>query len=159
MKVVWADKDIFLENVFDFKVKVKLDSSLDKQTFMPVKAHESDAGFDLKTPETVDIPAHTSKAIDTGVGMLIPDGYVGMLKSKSGLNVKHSIRSEGVIDAGYTGNIVVKLYNDGDNDYHFDKGDKITQIVILPIPKVITELVDEFDETDRGSNGFGSSGK
>ena len=85
--------------------------------------------------------------------------YVGFLKSKSGLNVKHGLTSEGVIDAGYTGSIVVKLYNNKDRDYQMKKGDKISQLVILPIITPDLELVDSLDDTDRGDNGFGSSGR
>lgn len=92
--------------------------------------------------------------------MLIPDGYVGMIKSKSGLNVKHGIRAEGVIDAGYTGSIVVKLYNDSDKEHIFESGDKLTQLVIIPIPETQLVQVESFDtETDRGENGFGSTGR
>jgi dUTP pyrophosphatase len=85
-----------------------------------------------------------------------------MLKSKSGLNVKHGIVSEGVIDVGYTGSIRAKLYNHSDKDYVVHKGDKITQLVIMPYvaPDLDgIEVVDELDATDRGDNGFGSSGR
>ena len=84
---------------------------------------------------------------------------VGFLKSKSGLNVKHSILSEGVIDSGYTGSIVVKLYNHSDTDYIIEKGNKITQIVFLPIPSITLRQVESIEDSDRGDNGFGSSGK
>lgn len=137
---------------------------LDKCAFTPTRAHETDAGLDLYMPEMEDrcwdvIPAKGSLVIDTGVHVLIPEGYVGMLKSKSGLNVKYGITSEGVIDAGYTGSIKVKLYNHGDDDICVDCGDKISQLVILPIITPAVELVDEFPETDRGANGFGSTGR
>jgi dUTP pyrophosphatase len=82
-----------------------------------------------------------------------------MLKSKSGLNVIHGITSEGVIDVGYTGSIKVKLYNHSGYDYKVEAGDKITQLVIMPIIIPELELVDELGDTDRGNNGFGSSGK
>ena len=82
-----------------------------------------------------------------------------MLKSKSGLNVKHGITSEGVIDVGYTGSIKVKLYNNSDKPYTVANGDKISQLVILPIVLPDLEIVTELGKTDRGSNGFGSSGK
>lgn len=82
-----------------------------------------------------------------------------MLKSKSGLNVKHGITSEGVIDVGYTGSIRVKLYNNTTEHYHVKKGDKISQLVILPILKPELELVESLEDTDRGGNGFGSSGR
>lgn len=97
--------------------------------------------------------------IDTGVHIAIPAGNVGMLKSKSGLNVKHNITSEGVIDAGYTGSIVVKLYNHGKETYAVRKGDKISQLVILPIITPELELVSGLEESERGEKGFGSSGR
>ncbi len=97
--------------------------------------------------------------IDTGVHVEIPRGHVGMLKSKSGLNVKHDIVGEGVIDSGYTGSIRVKLYNHGSESYMIERGDKISQLVILPIITPELELADELEETERGANGFGSSGK
>ena len=132
---------------------------LDVGAKMPTKAHEGDAGFDIYTPFGICVPAHSSTKVYTGVHMEIPKGYVGFLKSKSGLNVNHGIRCEGVIDAGFGGAIVAKLYNDSDETMFFDKGEKITQIVFLPIPEVTLKLVDEFKPTERGDNGFGSSGR
>lgn len=131
---------------------------LDNLAFMPEKAHAEDAGFDLRTPSAVVIPARDSATINTGVHIEIPKGYVGMLKSKSGLNVKYGILSEGVIDAGYTGSIVAKLYNNSDTMKIFNVGDKITQLVILPIPEVELVKVDKITGGDRGNNGFGSTG-
>ena len=84
---------------------------LDKGAFIPVRAHGTDAGADLRSPIETVVPAMGSRVIDTGVHIQLPNGYVGMLKSKSGLNVKYGITSEGVIDEGYTGQIMVKLYN------------------------------------------------
>lgn len=133
--------------------------TLDEGAFEPIKAHEADAGFDLRTPKRVVLSVHSSVTIDTGVHIAIPEGYVGFLKSKSGLNVNRGIQSEGVIDSGYTGSIVVKLYNNGDAPHYFYAGDKITQLVILPIPDVSLTWVDSLDDTDRGNNGFGSSGR
>ena len=132
---------------------------LDKGALMPTRAHKEDAGLDLYSRETVIIPAKESVKIDTGVHVEIPPDMVGFLKSKSGLNVKHGLVSEGVIDEGYTGSIVVKLYNHSGYDYKIEAGDKISQLVILPIAKPELELVDSLGETDRGSNGFGSSGR
>ena len=137
-----------------------MDYYLDEGAFAPEYAHSTDAGMDLRTPKTVRVPAHSSAIIDTGVHIQIPNNFVGFLKSKSGLNVKHGILSEGVIDCGYTGSIVVKLYNHSDTDYVFQKGDKITQLVILPCATgALLEQVDSFDETERGDSGFGSTGK
>ena len=132
---------------------------LDEAAIMPTRAHETDAGMDLYTRYDEIVPARGYAIFDTGVHIEIPEGYVGFLKSKSGLNVKHHLTSDGVIDAGYTGSIVVKLYNHSDMSYHFKAGEKITQLVILPCLLDTLELVDSFEDTDRGSSGFGSTGK
>lgn len=132
---------------------------LDKGAKMPTRAYPTDAGLDLYACESQVVPAHGSVKFDTGVHIELPKGTVGMLKSKSGLNVKYGLTSEGVIDVGYTGSIVVKLYNHSDMDYIVEKGDKISQLVIMPILTPELELVESLEETDRGSNGFGSSGK
>lgn len=132
---------------------------LDKCAKMPTKAHAADAGFDLYTPGMVVVKARDSAIIDTGVHFEIPRGYVGMLKSKSGLNVKFSIQGEGVIDSGYSGSVVAKLYNNSDAPVILEEGQKIIQIVFLPIPEVELVQVDSFEQTERGCNGFGSSGK
>ena len=132
---------------------------LDKDASMPTRAHTTDAGYDLYAREQQVVPAQESACFDIGVHIEIPAGYVGFLKSKSGLNVKHGITSEGVIDAGYTGSIVVKLYNNSGFDYTVHKGDKISQIVLLPIFTPELEQVDKLKETERGAGGFGSSGK
>ena len=126
---------------------------------MPERAHETDAGLDLRARANETVPAGSSAVFDTGVHVEIPAGYVGLLKSKSGLNVKHSLTSDGVIDSGYTGCICVKLYNHGDIDYTVCKGDKISQLVILPILTPALELVSCLEETKRGNDGFGSTGR
>ena len=133
---------------------------LDDGGFEPEKAHDTDAGFDIRTPEFLIVKAHNSVFVDSKVRVFIPKGYVGMLKSKSGLNVKKGIVSEGVIDADYTGTIGIKLYNHSDKDVCFDVGDKITQLVFLPIPDVV--LIPGIvvgKEIARGDNGFGSTGR
>ena len=135
---------------------------LDEGAFMPITAHEEDAGYDLLTPKDFRLWPQASAIIDTGVHMGIPRGYVGFLKSKSGLNVKNGITGTGVIDAGYTGSIVVKLYrNDNTSEVkYFKKGDKIIQIVLLPIYKPELIQVRELSEkSERGDGGFGSTGR
>lgn len=137
-------------------VKVKLDPG----AFLPTRAHETDAGWDLYAREDFTVPAGGSAVHDTGVHMAVPEGYCGLLVSKSGLNVKHSLTSTGLLDAGYTGSIIVKIYSeDNGRDYVFKAGDKISQIVILPIPKVELEVVAELDETERGDGRMGSTGR
>lgn len=141
------------------KVALKMKVVLDKGAVMPTKAHEADAGYDLYAREQTVILPNSSACFNTGVHMEIPQGYVGFLKSKSGLNVKHGITSEGVIDSGYTGSIVVKLYNHSDRHYVVNRGDKISQIVLLPIFTPALTQVETLEDTERGGNGFGSSGK
>ena len=136
-------------------MKVKLDQG----AYMPERAHAADAGLDLRARESRMVPAHGSAAFDTGVHIEIPFGAVGLLKSKSGLNVKHDITSDGVIDAGYTGSICVKLHNNGGTNYFVHEGDKISQLVIVPILFPELELVDELETTERGDSGFGSTGR
>ena len=135
---------------------------LDEGAIMPTRAHAEDAGLDLYTPEGFTLLSFgeiDNYTVDTGVHMEIPEGYVGMLKSKSGLNVNRGVVTEGVIDAGYTGSIKVKLYNMSMNYREFKRGDKIAQLVILPIVTPVPKLVDKFAETERGDNGFGSTGR
>ena len=142
-------------------IRVKLDEG----AMLPTKAHDTDAGFDIYARRGFCVFGTKGNEVgsgthDTGVHIEIPKGYVGFLKSKSGLNVKFGLTSDGVIDSGYTGSIVVKLYNHSSKDYWFDKGDKITQLVILPIADCskLTET-DSLDSTERGDGGFGSSGR
>lgn len=137
------------------KLKIKLDTGAK----MPTRAHATDAGLDIYSKDTFIIEAKDSCTFNTGVHIAIPAGFVGFLKSKSGLNVKHGITSEGVIDAGYTGSITVKLYNNSGYAYKVNAGDKISQLVILPILTPELEQVETLDETERGNNGFGSSGR
>ena len=142
------------------KIKIKLDAGAKT----PTRAHETDAGLDIYARERQIVPAKESAVFDTGVHIEIPRGFAGFLKSKSGLNVKHGITSEGVIDCGYTGSICVKLYNNSGYDYEVKAGDKISQLVILPIITPELELVETTEElyggvTERNACGFGSSGR
>ncbi|MBR4016350.1 MAG: dUTP diphosphatase [Oscillospiraceae bacterium] len=132
---------------------------LDKGAIIPTRGHADDAGLDLYTREMLLVKPKKSKTVDTGVHIQIPKGYVGFLKSKSGLNVNSSILSEGVIDSGYTGSIRVKLYNHGEVPVLINSREKISQLVILPIITPDLEVVDALEETERGDGGFGSTGK
>lgn len=132
---------------------------LDEGAYLPTRAHPTDAGLDLYAREDKVVPARYHATFDTGVHIELPEGTVGMLKSKSGLNVKHGITSEGVIDVSYSGSIVAKLYNNSYNSYEVKAGDKITQLVIMPILTPDIEVVDELEVKGRGNNGFGSSGR
>lgn len=132
---------------------------LDNGAYMPSRGHGTDAGLDLRTPKAVTVPAYGRVAVDTGVHVALPHGCAGLLVSKSGLNVRHDITSTGLIDEGYTGSIVVKLYNHGGEDYQLAAGDKITQLVVIPVVREPLEQVSAFNATERGDNGFGSTGR
>lgn len=136
-------------------MKIKLDS----MAWIPERAHDTDAGLDLKSPINITVPARGSAIIDTGVHIQLPPGTAGMLKSKSGLNVNYGITSEGVIDEGYTGSIVVKLYNHGEKPYQVKRGDKISQLVVVPVLLPTLVKVESLPESERGDNGFGSTGR
>lgn len=132
---------------------------LDDGAYMPTRGHETDAGLDLRTPKAVTVPAYWHKTVDTGVHVALPHGCAGLIVSKSGLNVRHDITCTGLIDEGYTGNIVVKLYNHGGEDWEFEAGDKIAQLVVIPVVCEPLEQVSAFNPTERGDNGFGSTGR
>lgn len=141
--------------------------SLDDGAYAPTIAHiKEDAGIDLKTPIDITIPAGGSAVIDTGVHVELPPNTFGKLESKSGLNVKHGVVSlGGVIDEGYTGSIVTRIYNFGNEDYHFNAGDKIVQMVIIPVVyvnglyKVPLFDIKEANAGVRADSGLGSTGK
>lgn len=133
--------------------------ALDPFAYPPRREHETDAGIDLMTPIGFVLEPHTAVTIDTGVHVEIPKGCAGLLVSKSGLNVKFNLTSTGLIDEGYSGSIVVKLYNHGNTEKEFSKGSKISQLVIVPVIIEPLEFVDEIIGGDRGSNGFGSTGE
>ena len=137
---------------------------LDNGAYMPERANKTDAGMDLRSRDDVIIPPHESAIFDTGVHVGIPTGCCGLLVAKSGLNVRLGILSTGLIDEGYTGSICVKLYNQSSFPYEFKVGDKISQLVILPVEYCGTNLVDDIDslyddDYSRGDNGFGSTGR
>lgn len=137
----------------------RMNIQLGEQALMPVRAHDTDAGLDLLSPMETVIPAHGAVTVDTGVHIELPQNTAGFLKSKSGLNVKHGITSEGVIDVGYTGSIAVKLYNHSGIDYTVRRGDKISQLVVVKIATPELALVEKLADTERGNGGFGSTGR
>lgn len=137
------------------KLRIKLDQNARK----PTRAHRWDAGYDLYAREDKVVPAWGNATFDTGVHVELPPMSAGILKSKSGLNVRRHLTGEGVIDPGYTGSIVVKLYNNSDIPYEVKAGDKIIQLLIVPVMLPELEVADALDPTERGDKGFGSSGR
>lgn len=125
---------------------------------MPIRAHKDDAGLDLLAMHSAVIPPCGHTNVETGIHAEIPRGYVGLLTSKSGLMSK-GITSRGTIDCGYTGSIKAVLYNHSHKCIEIEAGQKITQMVIVPIITPELEVVDSLEETERSDGGFGSSGK
>jgi dUTP pyrophosphatase len=141
------------------KLKVVRLSSTAK---LPTKAYSNDAGFDLYADERILMDKYQIwKTFGTGIAMEIPEGYFGMIKPRSGLSVKQGIDVlAGVVDSSYRGEIKVCLSIPYNSDYLcLEKGDKIAQMVILPVPQIEIEEVLQLSLTDRGEKGFGSSGK
>lgn len=123
------------------------------------RANESDAGSDICCSKDFNLPARSDSLVSTDLYIQIPDGYVAIVKSRSGLSVKKKIEvGAGVIDSGYRGEILVHLYNHSDVDYSFSKGDRIAQLLIMPVCLGHFEEVDSLDDSCRGNNGIGSSG-
>lgn len=135
----------------------KLRVQLDEGALMPTRAHDLDAGYDLYAKESARV--YECYIFDTGVHIQIPKGYAGIIKSRSSMNIVHGLQSEGVVDAGYTGSIRIKLCNHHSTPYTVHAGDRIAQILIVPVLTPELVKVDKIDGGDRGSRGFGSSGK
>lgn len=135
-----------------------LDAFADIGSAIPTRAHKADAGMDLYSTESGWILPKCHKVFGTGFHLAIPEGYVGMLTSKSGLMLK-GITSRGTIDSGYTGEIKAVLFNHSWKPIKIAKWQKISQLVIMPIVTPDIKLVDSLDQTERSGGGFGSTGK
>ena len=134
-------------------MKVKLD----EEAYLPERAHDTDAGLDLRSREDRWLHPGEHTVIDTGVHVEIPLGHVGLITSKSGLMAR-GITCRGTIDAGYTGSLRAVLYNHGPDGWAIHKGDKVCQLVVMPIKIESLEVVDDLGATERGDAGFGSTG-
>jgi len=126
---------------------------------MPFKSHTSDAGFDLIADENVWVFGRERQTIKTGISFDMPDNMAGLIWPRSGLAVKKGIDVlAGVIDSGYRGEIMVCLYNTSDVDVEIKRGDRIAQIIFQEVPAISLMLREELETSQRGSNGFGSTG-
>ena len=128
----------------------------------PVKAHEDDAAFDLRS--RVDVTALPGKVtlVPTGLHIELPVGFEAQVRPRSGLALKHSIgilNSPGTIDAGYRGEVCSILFNFGETPFEIHRGDRISQMVITALPNVELVPVESLNETSRGTGGFGSTGR
>lgn len=126
----------------------------------PKYAHDGDAGMDLRAAISVDVPAHSIVAVPTGICAEIPQGCVGLQFSRSGHGLKgiNLANSVGVIDSGFRGEILAEIMNNTDDVFRIEKGDRICQMVIMPYVPCIVEEVSDLSDSERGTNGYGSSG-
>ena len=136
-------------------MKIKLEPG----AYVPERAHKTDAGMDIKAMLGQRIMPHSSVVFHTGVHVELPPNRAGLLVSKSGLNINKKIVTTGLIDEGYDGEIVIRMFNHGEESYLVTAGDKISQLVVVPVEYEEIEIVDEIKSGDRGSAGFGSSGR
>jgi len=128
----------------------------------PVYAHPGDAGADLVAAERVRLEPGARALVGTGVRIALPDGYVAFVVPRSGLAAKHGItvlNAPGTVDAGYRGEIKVCLLNtDRTEAYDIEPGDRIAQLIVMPVPPVRFVPVEELPGSARGEGGFGSTG-
>lgn len=137
------------------KIKLK-----DNSIMRPTKSHATDAGYDIYSPIDLVIEGHDfSHRIDLGVGFQIPEGHVGIIAERSSQGKVGITTAGNVIDHGYTGNAHVTLINHQDTPVQISKGDRICQLLVIKIAMEEIEVVDSFDETERGDNAHGSTGR
>ena len=162
----WKDKGarpVWIPPETDATIKVK---KLTSTATIPTKSRKTDAGYDLYADEDIAIYPEDTKLISTGIAFAIPDGYAGLIWDRSGLGTKGVHRHAGVVDSSYRGEVKVALYNARpghvdftDNMYFISRGDRIAQILFQKVPHFDLVETEELDDTDRGSSGFGSSGR
>lgn len=141
----------------NMKLKIK---RLHPDAIIPKHAHATDAGMDLFAIDAFEMTPNERKSISIGIAIEIPVGHVGLIWDKSGLSHKYGIKTfGGVIDSGYRGELHVGLMNLANESFKFEKGHKVAQLLIQKVENVEFEEVDELSQTDRGSGGFGSTGK
>lgn len=140
-------------------VHIKL---LDPELPAPAYAKPGDAGADLRSRIDFELEPGERALVPTGVAIALPEGYVGLVHPRSGLAAKNGItivNAPGTVDSGYRGELMVTLLNtDKTKSFHVQRGDRIAQLIIQKYEHATFTVVDELDQTERGSSGFGSSG-
>ncbi len=133
----------------------------DATSRLPSFAHPGDAGADLTAAEAVVIPPGGRALVATGIAVAIPEGHAGFVMPRSGLAIRSGVtvlNAPGLIDAGYRGEVKVALINHSDEPFSIERGDRVAQLVIMPVEQVEYVAVDDLDATSRGDGGFGSTG-
>ena len=141
-------------------IELKIRRLRDEAT-LPQPAYAGDAGLDLAASERVELAPGERTVVPTGLAVAIPEGYAGFVQPRSGLAARHGlavVNSPGLIDAGYRGEIQVVLLNtDRERSFVAEAGDRIAQLVVLPVPSVAVREVTSLPDSERGVRGFGSS--
>ena len=139
-------------------IQIKL---LTNEALVPKKQHELDIGYDLASVENTTLLSKQVTLIRTGLSISLPAGIAGFVLPRSGLATKHQItliNSPGLIDPGYTGEILIPLINHSDINYNISKQERVAQLVLVNSDNVEFDVVDELNVTERSSDGFGSTG-
>ncbi len=141
------------------RVPIKI---LSRDAQIPHMAYNGDAGVDLRSVERIVLKPQERAMVATGLAIALPEGYAGFILPRSGLAAKHGIsivNAPGLIDSNYRGELKVILLNtDPDNSFTIEIGDRIAQLIVMPVPTINFEQVEELTESQRGESGFGSSG-
>jgi len=156
----YAAMGMMLENNTDIRTEMKLlIKKLSPNAITPTRASPGSVGYDLYSTETMSIGAHERGIVCTGIAATIPMGVYGRVAPRSGLSVKHGIQTgAGVIDPDYTGELKVILFNHGTERFDIKQGDRIAQLILEKCDTPLIEEVQEINDTQRGTKGFGSSG-
>jgi dUTP pyrophosphatase len=128
----------------------------------PTRTRSGDAGYDLRATERMSVPQDGRRLVGTGIAIALPEGIAGLVTPRSGLAIEHGItllNSPGLIDPNYRGEIKVIVRNTGERRYTIEAGDRIAQLLLVPYWAPELDIVDELPASDRGANGFGSSGR
>jgi dUTP pyrophosphatase len=135
---------------------------LDPEAVLPERAHPGDAGFDLRSIEDFEVGPGERVLIGTGVAVAIPNGHAGLVLPRSGLASKHGLtlaNAPGLIDSGYRGEVICSVVNlDPHESFKIARGDRIAQLVVVEVPELRPQWVDELPPSSRGEGGFGSTG-
>tara|TARA_B100000287_G_scaffold365381_1_gene360081 strand:- start:1137 stop:1574 length:438 start_codon:yes stop_codon:yes gene_type:complete len=134
---------------------------LNKEAKLPKKQHELDIGYDLYSLNSYELLPNIVTRIETGICIELPQSFAGFILPRSGLASKHSItsiNSPGLVDPGYTGEIIIPLINHSKETYILNKGERFAQLVVINVENINFNIVNELDETDRSDKGFGSTG-
>ena len=128
----------------------------------PTRTRSGDAGYDLRATERVSIPQEGRRLVGTGVAVALPEGVAGLVTPRSGLAIEHGLgvlNAPGLIDPNYRGEIKVILHNTSERRYTVEIGDRIAQLLLVPYWAPELAVVEQLRSTDRGTGGFGSSGR